>query len=349
MKSIRNLVLSFICLTALLIPQPAHALSIAEQLVGLGMPSELANYLAGAISTITNAVGITFTGTSNVATLKMDTADAADTKEIKITGGGAYGNTRGAGLTLAGNEKTTDLGLVELTTGDVTGAKLTLKAPNATGAVDISLAGTVKWTFDVAGGGLLYKTAAGGFIAASTADAADNSQLDVSGGGGTAMDSTRGAGASWHGNEDTSSEGLLDITTGASASANGIMRFSLGSSGQLFRFRDAAALALLDLDTTVGAKFSKDVIMAVAGNGLQIKEGSNARMGRAVCNGTTEVTVSTTQALTGSEIFLTENVVGGSPLGVVYVSSRSNGVSFGFKCAATDTSTVAWMIVNPAA
>jgi hypothetical protein len=73
----------------------------------------------------------------------------------------------------------------------------------------------------------------------------------------------------------------------------------------------------------------------------------NASTGRAACNGATEVTVTTTQVTATSNIFLTGNVTGGTPLGVAYVSARSAGVSFGFKCAATDTSTVAWLMVQP--
>jgi hypothetical protein len=71
-------------------------------------------------------------------------------------------------------------------------------------------------------------------------------------------------------------------------------------------------------------------------------------MGRIALNGATEVTVSTTAVTANSNIFITANVVGGTPLGVAYVSSRSAGVSFGIKGAATDTSTVAWLLVEPA-
>ena len=70
-------------------------------------------------------------------------------------------------------------------------------------------------------------------------------------------------------------------------------------------------------------------------------------LGRSTCNGTTEVVVSTPYVTALSNIFLTEQIPGGTPSGVVYVSSRVAGVSFGFKCAAADTSTVAYMIVEP--
>ena len=89
--------------------------------------------------------------------------------------------------------------------------------------------------------------------------------------------------------------------------------------------------------------------LQTSGGALSVAEGSNATMGTLVLNGTTEVTVSTTKVTANSRIFLTTQVPGGTPLGVSYVSSRSAGVSFGVKGAATDTSTVAWLIVEPSA
>lgn len=89
-------------------------------------------------------------------------------------------------------------------------------------------------------------------------------------------------------------------------------------------------------------------VLSAAGAGLRVKEGSNATLGTGVCNGTTEVTVTTTKVTATSRIFYSFQTVGGTPLGIVYTSARSAGVSFGFKCAATDTSTVAWWIIEPA-
>lgn len=89
------------------------------------------------------------------------------------------------------------------------------------------------------------------------------------------------------------------------------------------------------------------ILINTAGKGLQIKEGSNATMGTATLNGTTEVTVSTTAVTASSRIFVTIQAPGGTPSGAVYVSSRSAGTSFGLKTIALDTSTVAWLIVEP--
>lgn len=74
---------------------------------------------------------------------------------------------------------------------------------------------------------------------------------------------------------------------------------------------------------------------------------SGVTCGTSTCNGTTEVTVTTASVGTGTIILLTEQATGGTPLGVTYVSSRSAGTSFGFKCAATDTSTIGWSLLEP--
>jgi hypothetical protein len=85
----------------------------------------------------------------------------------------------------------------------------------------------------------------------------------------------------------------------------------------------------------------------IAGFGLQIAEGSNAKQGTAVLNGTTAVVVSNTSVTASSRIFLTINAPGGTPASP-YVFARSAGVSFSIKSTgASDTSTVAWEIFEP--
>jgi hypothetical protein len=90
-----------------------------------------------------------------------------------------------------------------------------------------------------------------------------------------------------------------------------------------------------------------DVSVAVAGKGLKVREGSNAKMGIATLVGGT-VTVNTTAVGASSRIFLTSQTSGGTP-GSVGVSARVNGTSFTItSTSGTDTSQVAWMIVDPA-
>ncbi len=89
---------------------------------------------------------------------------------------------------------------------------------------------------------------------------------------------------------------------------------------------------------------------SVASNvGLLVKEiPTEPRMGTLVLNGATEVTVATTAVTATSRIFLTVQEPGGTPSGIVFVSSRVASTSFGVKGIALDTSVVAWIIVEPA-
>ena len=117
-----------------------------------------------------------------------------------------------------------------------------------------------------------------------------------------------------------------------------------GPGGATARDTALARTAAGILGVTTGS-----LAITTAGQGLLVKEGANARMGTAVLNGITEVTVATTAVTATSRIHITVNIPGGSVGGAAYVSSRIAGTSFGIKgIVAGDTSTVAWMIVEPA-
>jgi hypothetical protein len=91
---------------------------------------------------------------------------------------------------------------------------------------------------------------------------------------------------------------------------------------------------------------SGEITSSTAGIGVTLTEGTNARMGTAVLNGTTAVVVSTTAVTSKSRIFLTIQTPGGTPASP-YVSAMIPGTSFNVKSTgASDTSTVAWLIVN---
>lgn len=78
-----------------------------------------------------------------------------------------------------------------------------------------------------------------------------------------------------------------------------------------------------------------------------LAEGANARMGVATLVGGT-VTVNNTLVGANTRIFLTSQTSGAAP-GAVRVSARSNGVSFTITSASgTDTSQVAWLLIEPA-
>jgi len=120
--------------------------------------------------------------------------------------------------------------------------------------------------------------------------------------------------------------------------SNGLMVWSSGAAGPDVQLSRSAAntlqLATADLD------------IATAGRGLQIKEGANARMGTATLAGGT-VVVANTSVTVNTRIFLTAFTNGAAP-GALRVSARTAGTSFTItSTSATDTSVVAWLLVEP--
>lgn len=78
----------------------------------------------------------------------------------------------------------------------------------------------------------------------------------------------------------------------------------------------------------------------------KIAEGSNAAMGTALLVGGSKV-VANTRVTANSRIFLTSQVDGGTP-GWLRISARTAGTSFTITSSSgTDTSTVAYEIVEP--
>lgn len=97
------------------------------------------------------------------------------------------------------------------------------------------------------------------------------------------------------------------------------------------------------------ANFDTDIKASVVGKGLYVKEGSNATMGIATLVGGT-VVVATTKVTANSRIFLTAQALGTITVGQgLGVSARTAGTSFTIlSSSAIDTSTVAWIIIEPA-
>ena len=97
-------------------------------------------------------------------------------------------------------------------------------------------------------------------------------------------------------------------------------------------------------DTTV----SGNTKLLTAGNGFYVKEGTNATMGTATLAAGT-VTVSTTKVTATSRIFIEVQTLGTiSTPTAVSLTSRTAGTSFTITSASVaDTSTVAWVIIEP--
>ena len=98
------------------------------------------------------------------------------------------------------------------------------------------------------------------------------------------------------------------------------------------------------LDTS--ASMTGNLKLLVAGNGIRIKEGSNAYMGTATLVAGA-ATVSTTVVSSNSRIFVTSQADGGTP-GWLRISARVAATSFTITSSdGADTSTVAWLIIEP--
>lgn len=99
---------------------------------------------------------------------------------------------------------------------------------------------------------------------------------------------------------------------------------------------------------TADQTFNANIKLGTAGNGLYIKEGSNATMGIATLSGGT-VTVSTTKVTASSRIFLC--IDGGTitNVGATYISARTAGTSFTISSTnILDASNVSWVLIEPA-
>lgn len=103
----------------------------------------------------------------------------------------------------------------------------------------------------------------------------------------------------------------------------------------------------LECDTDLQV-FGGDVIAGSVGKTLKVKEGTNAKMGVATLVAGT-VVVSTTAVTANSRIFLTGQAPNAGTPGFLRISTRTAGTSFTIlSSSGTDTSLVAWVIVEPA-
>lgn len=136
---------------------------------------------------------------------------------------------------------------------------------------------------------------------------------------------------------------------GVGVSGDAFDRGRMLASGQIEMGSGAAAREVI-LGRTAANQLSlttSDFRIATAGRGLMVAEGSNAKMGTATLTAGA-ATVSTTAVTANSRIFLTNQALGGTA-GFLRVSARTAGTSFTITSSSgTDTSTVAWMIVEPA-
>lgn len=120
--------------------------------------------------------------------------------------------------------------------------------------------------------------------------------------------------------------------------ADGKLVFGPSGSQDTNLYRSAANVLATD----------DDVSLKTAGKGIQIKEGSNARMGTATLVGGT-VTVNNTSVTANTRIFLTVQSLGTVTVPTaIAVTARTAATSFTITSAdATDTSVVAYQLIEP--
>lgn len=149
-----------------------------------------------------------------------------------------------------------------------------------------------------------------------------------------------------------------DFTVGGTLRLNpgGSITFGLAADTDLYRSGPAALTTdgffAMGSGQSAGA-FSvftgatKAVVIGTAGGGLAVAEGANARMGTVtLVAGVATVANTSVTALT--RIMLTSQADGGTP-GFLRVSARTAGTSFTITSgSAVDTSTVAYLLVEPA-
>jgi hypothetical protein len=127
--------------------------------------------------------------------------------------------------------------------------------------------------------------------------------------------------------------------------APGNLSFHLGGVAADVLTNDDEVL-VLDQDGSVHI-FAGSFSIEKEGHGVKIKEGSNAKMGVATLVAGT-VTVSTTAVTATSRIYLTVQTVGGTQ-GFLAIANVVAATSFDINSTdIADTSTVAWLIVEPA-
>lgn len=265
------------------------------------------------------------------------TSDGADNGQLSMSGGGGNGTTdRGAGLTLYGNENG-GAGAFTLYTGDVVGTFGTI---NSKTSVRFGLSGGSNNVF-LDGTQFLFTPSSGDTytLGSNTSDGSDNKILGLC--GGASSSAARGAYILLRGNEATSG-GFLDIVAGSAASSKlrlyggedttNSIEVTTGNGGG----SDITAWAF---------KAGGDFASLVAGVGLRIKEGSNARMGVATLVGGT-VTVSNTSITANTRIIVARTTTGGTAghLSTTKIASTSFTIN---SSSGTDTSSVAWLLIEP--
>lgn len=140
--------------------------------------------------------------------------------------------------------------------------------------------------------------------------------------------------------------GVVQPTAGSTAGDLAFFtRLSTGSITEKMRVLANGNVGIGLSNPTKTLEVNGDISLNTTGNGIYIKEGTNATMGTATLSGGT-VTINTTKVTANSRIFF--NTQSCSNCAFQYVSARTAGTSFTITSANnTDGSTISWLIVEP--
>lgn len=242
-----------------------------------------------------------------------------DTYRLSLAGGSAVSASSSAFILIHGNQfASADSGKLILSSGTDNGTirDIEFKLGGATRAIADGI--TWHWTLGTTKGTGLYDLYLNDLIASGngtfTGDAAVN------------------------GGDFTSSATTFNFLTSTVTTFNG---FQAGTANTLGA---TTGKTTIRNDTLM---VEGDIKMQTAGQGLYIKEGTNATLGVATLSAGT-VTVNTTKVTASSRIFLT--IDGGTltNVGATYVSARVAGTSFTISSTnVLDASDVAWLIIEP--
>lgn len=79
---------------------------------------------------------------------------------------------------------------------------------------------------------------------------------------------------------------------------------------------------------------------------MTVRQGTNAKSGTFVCNGTSAVTIANTLVEVGDVIAISLNTVGGTVGAIPHVDTITGGTGFTIKGTASDTSTYSYAIIK---
>lgn len=201
-------------------------------------------------------------------------------------------------------------------------------------------------TLNVSGAAVFGGALTLGAAEATIVKDASNERIAIA--GGTSAAAASGAMIRLNGSTYSGANGFLDLFAGSQSNAK-IRMEAMGSSGTIDMSTNSALRWVLESDGDFAGDATNggNLIIARAGRGLHIKEGSNARMGQSTLTAGS-VVVANTSVTASTRVFLSRATSGGTA-GHLSVTI-SAGVSFTISSSSgTDTSTINWLLVEAAA